>query len=375
MTVEGEPHAAGPGPKVETATLRTGLTTGVCATAAAVAAARLALGQRAPDPVPVTLPRGEAVTLPLHDSRALEGAGEAGTIKDAGDDPDATHGARVWARVRATPDAGIAFLAGAGVGTVTRPGLPVPAGEPAINPVPRRMLTEHLERVAAEAGHPGGFEVTVGVDDGERIAERTMNPRLGIRGGISILGTTGIVRPFSCSAYIASIHQAIEVARSNGLQRVAACTGGTSEDFARRQYGLEDLALIEMGDAFGAVLKYLRRRPLPALLLVAGFGKLSKFAAGHLDTHSRKSAIDLDFLARQAAEASADAALCERITASNTSIEALDACREAGVPLGNRIATLARDRAGAYLPAGTGIEVCAVDRNGEQVGLAPEVGV
>ncbi|MGM0411888.1 MAG: cobalt-precorrin-5B (C(1))-methyltransferase [Pseudomonadota bacterium] len=373
MTLEGEPRAAGPEPKGETAALRTGLTTGVCATAAAVAAARLALGLRAPDPVPVTLPRGETVTLPLRDSRALEGAGEAGTIKDAGDDPDATHGARIWVRVRPTPDAGIAFRAGAGVGTVTRPGLPVPPGEPAINPVPRRMLTEHLERVAADAGHPGGFEVTVGVDDGERIAERTMNPRLGIRGGISILGTTGIVRPFSCSAYIASIHQAIEVARSNGLQRVAACTGGTSEDFARRQYGLEDLALIEMGDAFGAVLKYLRRRPLPALLLVAGFGKLSKFAAGHLDTHSRKSAIDLDFLARQAAEAGADAALCERITACNTSIEALDACQEAGVALGDRIAALARDRAGAYLPAGTGIEVCAVDRAGQRAGHAPEV--
>ncbi|MFA9460452.1 cobalt-precorrin-5B (C(1))-methyltransferase [Thiohalorhabdus methylotrophus] len=350
--------------------LRTGLTTGTCATAAAVAAARLALGAAAPDPVPVTLPRGEAVTLALLDAGTVAGGGEAGVRKDAGDDPDATHGARVWVRVEPRVESGVAFHAGAGVGTVTRPGLQVPAGEPAINPVPRQMIAAHLEAVAGELDHAGGFAVTVGVDGGERIAERTMNPRLGIVGGLSILGTTGIVRPFSCAAYIASIHQAIDVARSNGIRRVACCTGGTSEAAASDRYGLDDMALIEMGDLFGAALKYLRQHPIPTVVLAAGFGKLSKFAAGHLDTHSRKCAIDLAGLATEAADLGADNALAERIAAANTTMEALEACREAGVPLADRICARAWDQARRRLSDHSGLEVCAVDRDGRVLGHA-----
>ncbi|MFP4182856.1 MAG: cobalt-precorrin-5B (C(1))-methyltransferase CbiD, partial [Thiohalospira sp.] len=257
-----------------------------------------------------------------------------------------------------------------GVGTFTRPGLPLEPGEPAINPVPRRMLTEHLEGIAAECGHTGGFTVTVAVDDGERIAERTMNPRLGIRGGISILGTTGIVRPFSCAAYIASIHQAIDVARANGRRRIACCTGRTSEAAARAAWGLDDTALVEMGDAFGAALKYLRRNPLPEVMLAAGFAKLGKFAAGHPDTHSRRCAVDFDFLADQARAAGADEALAARVAAANTSIEALDHCRAAGVELGDRIAAAGAERARRYLPAETRLEVRAVDRQGAVVGTA-----
>ncbi|SCX78410.1 cobalt-precorrin-5B (C1)-methyltransferase [Thiohalorhabdus denitrificans] len=350
--------------------LRTGLTTGVCATAAAAAAARLALGGEQRTPVPVTLPRGEAVTLPLQDLRAVEGGAEAGVIKDGGDDPDATHGARVWVRIVPTPESGVAFQAGAGVGTVTRSGLPVPPGEPAINPVPRQMITEYLQEVAAELGHPGGFTVTVGVDGGERIAQRTMNPRLGIEGGISILGTTGIVRPFSCSAYIASIHQAIDVARANGLGRVACCTGGTSEAAAQAHYGLDDMALIEMGDLFGAALKYLRQHPIPAVVLMAGFGKLSKFADGHLDTHSRKCAIDLAGLAAEAEQLGAGGELVARVADANTAMEALAACQEAGLPLADRVCARAWVQARRLLPATTALEVCAVDRRGRVVGQA-----
>lgn len=350
--------------------LRTGLTTGVCATAAALAAARLALGRAAAETVAVTLPRGGEVTLPLQDARAIPGGAEAGVIKDAGDDPDATHAARVWVRVEPVPEPETIFQAGAGVGTVTRPGLPVPEGEPAINPVPRRMIAEHLEEVAAEVGHGGGFRVTVGVDDGERIAQRTMNPRLGIVGGISILGTTGIVRPFSCAAFIASIHQGIDVARSNGLERVACCTGGTSEAMARERYGLDDMGLVEMGDLFGAVLKYLGKHPIPAVVLASGFGKLTKFAAGHLDTHSRKCAIDLDALAEEARDLGADEGLAARVAAANTSLEALGLCQEVGLPLAERICTRAWSRARSYLADSTVLEVCAVDREGRLIGYA-----
>ncbi|WP_443081423.1 cobalt-precorrin-5B (C(1))-methyltransferase [Thiohalorhabdus sp.] len=353
--------------------LRTGLTTGACATAGAVSAARRALGAPPTDSVPLTLPRGEAVTLPLHDRQAWDQGAEAGVIKDAGDDPDATHGARVWVRVVPVAAAGVAFHAGDGVGTVTRTGLPVPPGEPAINPVPRRMIADHLTAVAAELGHTGGFEVTVGVDGGERIAARTMNPRLGIEGGISILGTTGIVRPFSCSAYIASIHQAIDVARANGLEQVACCTGGTSEAAARARYGLDDMALIEMGDLFGAALKYLSKHPVTGVALVAGFGKLSKFARGHLDTHSRQCAIDMPGLAAEARGLGATEATADRIEAANTSLEALANAQEAGLSLADRVCARAWDQAERLLPAHTDLAVCAVDRQGEVAAQAAGV--
>jgi cobalt-precorrin-5B (C1)-methyltransferase len=208
------------------------------------------------------------------------------------------------------------------------------------------------------------------VDGGERIAARTMNPRLGIEGGISILGTTGIVRPFSCSAYLASIHQAIDVARSNGLGQVACCTGGTSETAARHRFGLGDMALIEMGDLFGGALKYLRHHPIPAVAVMAGFGKLSKFARGQLDTHSRKCAIDLAALAAEAAELGADDALVARIETANTSLEALAACQAAGLPLADRVCARAWDQAERLLPADTRLDVCAVDRAGAIVGEA-----
>lgn len=353
-----------------TAPLRTGLTTGTSATAAALGAARLALGGSATTSQEVVLPRGQVVSLALASLERVPGGAEAAVIKDAGDDPDATHGARIRARVEPRPAAGVTFVAGPGVGTVTRSGLVLPPGEPAINPVPRRMITDHLERLARELDHAGGFRVTLGVDGGERIARRTMNPRLGILGGISILGTTGIVRPFSCSAYIASIHQAIDVARANGLRQVACCTGGTSERTASERYGLDEMGLVEMGDFFGAALKYLRRQPLPRVALVAGFAKLGKFAAGHPDTHSRSSSIDLDFIAATAAAAGADAALARRIRGCNTSIEALAACQEAGVALGDRIAALALEQARSYQLPDTTLEVVAVDRQGRVVGTA-----
>lgn len=354
--------------------LRTGLTTGTSATAAALGAARLALAGERSAAAEVVLPRGRVVSLALAALELVPGGAEAAVIKDAGDDPDATHGAWIRTRVEPLETAGITFVAGPGVGTVTRTGLMLPPGEPAINPVPRQMISDHLERLARELGHPGGFRVTVSVDGGEHIARRTMNPRLGILGGISILGTTGIVRPFSCSAYIASIHQAVDVARANGLTQVACCTGGTSERVARERYGLDEMGLVEMGDFFGAVLKYLRRRPLPRVSLVAGFGKLSKFAAGHPDTHSRSSAIDLDFIAASAEAVGADAALARHIRGCNTSIEALAACEEAGVALGDRIAALALEQARGYrLPDGV-LDVVAVDRQGRVVGTAGDGG-
>lgn len=365
---------ASPGMREETpersGPLRTGWTTGACATAAACAAAELLFAGSAPEFAHLSLPRGREVDLAIADSRQLHGETEAAVIKDAGDDPDATHGARVWVRLRLRADPGIAFHAGEGVGTVTRSGLALAVGEPAINPVPRQMLDGHLKAMAARFGHTGGFDVTVGVDDGEAIAKNTMNPRLGILGGISILGTTGIVRPFSCSAYIASIQQGIDVARTNGLEHVAACTGSTSERIVQAHYALSDMALIEMGDFVGAVLKYLGRNPVANVTLVGGIGKFSKLAAGRLDTHSRKGGVDLEFLAREAATAGASPDLQEAVRASNTALEAVTTCEAADIALADRICDQAWRIARPYLPTETALEVWTIDKPGSVVGTA-----
>lgn len=352
--------------------LRRGLTTGTCATAAALVAGRCLLTGDEPRSVEIELPGGGRPLLHIEDLARDSDAVVAGVIKDAGDDPDATHGARVWVRLARRDEPGLVFAAGAGVGTVTRAGLPIPVGEPAINPVPREMIRHHLEELAAETGYDGGFRVTVGIDRGEDLARHTMNARLGIVGGLSILGTSGIVRPFSCAAFIASIHQAVDVARAGGITHVAGCTGGVSENFVRDHYGLDRGALIEMGDLFGALLKYLRRHPLPRLTLACGFGKLSKFAAGHLDTHSRQCAIDFDFLAGEAKALGADLDLQKAVRQANTSIEALELCRAGNIRLGEHLAEQARQQAQDRVSPHTRVDICAVDRQGKLVGYAGE---
>jgi cobalt-precorrin-5B (C1)-methyltransferase len=353
------------------APLRSGLTTGTCATATSLAAATLLLGGPASDVVAITLPKGREVTLRLEYCRRLnEGGAEAGTIKDAGDDPDVTHGALVHAQVRLVQTPGVVFRAGEGVGTVTRPGLVLGVGEPAINPVPRRMMTEHLARLAAAHHYGGGFELTLGVRNGAELALKTMNPRLGILGGLSILGTSGIVRPFSCAAYIASIHQGIDVAHTNGYEHIAACTGNASEDTIRRLYGLPDIALIEMGDFVGAVLKHLRKVPVARLSLCGGFGKISKLAAGHMDLHSRHSSIDLPRLAQWAAALGADTQLQAAICSANTSQQALALALERQVPLGDEVCRHALAFARRTVPAQVEVEVIAIDRQGGVVGRA-----
>ncbi|MEQ6885290.1 cobalt-precorrin-5B (C(1))-methyltransferase [Salicola sp. Rm-C-2C1-2] len=354
--------------------LRQGLSTGACATAASVAAARALLIGSEDRCVRIRLPRGQEPAMTIEDLTVAGTSAKAGVIKDAGDDPDATHGARLWVCVELMGETGVQFRAGEGVGTVTRSGLPVPRGEPAINPVPRQLITEHLQDLAAETGFAGGFSVTVGIDDGEAIARNTMNGKLGIQGGLSVLGTTGVVRPFSCSAFIASIHQSVDVARANGLTHIAGCTGGTSESFARSHFGLEDGAIVEMGDMFGALLKYLKKHPLRQVTLASGFGKLSKFAAGEPDTHSRRCAIDFDFIADEAVAVGAGQELAEWIRNANTSIEALEACQNSGIPLGDRIAGVSLARARDYLPGDHHLSVCAVSRRSELVGFAEEAG-
>ncbi|MET8825521.1 cobalt-precorrin-5B (C(1))-methyltransferase [Streptomyces sp. NPDC004610] len=356
--------------------LRPGWTTGACATAATTAAYTALLTGRFPDPVTITLPRGQTPAFALAVEELADGRAMAGVVKDAGDDPDVTHGALIRATVRRLPaGAGVVFRAGPGVGTVTRPGLPLPVGEPAVNPVPRRMMREHVALVAerygggGRGGGGGDVEITLSVDHGEEIARSTWNPRLGILGGLSVLGTTGIVVPYSCSAWIDSIRRGVDVARAAGRTHVAGCTGSTSERTVAEEYGLPEDALLDMGDFAGAVLKYLRRHPVDRLTVCGGFAKLSKLAAGHLDLHSARSQVDKGFLAALARRGGADPALAARVADANTGLAALQLCRAAGVPLGDLVAVRARDEALAVLRgAPVAVDVLCIDRAGVVVG-------
>jgi cobalt-precorrin-5B (C1)-methyltransferase len=369
--------------------LRRGWTTGTCATAATKAAYAALLTGEFPDPVEVTLPRGERVAFALAVTGRDTTSATAGVVKDAGDDPDVTHGATILATVRrGAPESGVTFRAGAGVGMVTRAGLPVPPGEPAINPVPRRMIAQAIAEVAAAAGGGAGgdVEVEIAVPDGEALAGKTLNARLGIVGGLSILGTTGIVVPYSCSAWIHSIYSGIDVARAAGITHIAGGTGATSESAVQKLYGLPETALIDMGDFVGGMLKYLRRHPVPLVTIAGGVGKMTKLAQGLLDLHSRRGAVDLKALAglatakgggaaaspaRSAGSASATT-LAERIARSNTAAEAFAHAAAEGVALGDAVARAARATAQRVVQGyPIAVEVVLFDRDGALAGRAP----
>ena len=324
------------------APLRRGWTTGACATAAAKAAFQALISGRFPDPVTIRLPRGETPAFSLARHERGDTWARASVIKDAGDDPDVTHGAEISATVRmAKPGVGITFVAGPGVGTVTRAGLPLPPGEPAINPVPRQMMQSAIDDVAAGVGVPSDVEIEIAIEGGEELAARTWNPRLGIVGGLSILGTTGIVVPFSCAAWIHSIHRGIDVARAAGLTHVAGSTGNTSENTVKVHYDLPDIALLDMGDFAGGLLKYLRDHPLPRLTIAGGFAKICKLAQGALDLHSGRSQVDLAFLADLAGRSGATEILKVEIQGVNTAAEALALASKEDIDLAGPIATKA----------------------------------
>jgi cobalt-precorrin-5B (C1)-methyltransferase len=353
--------------------LRRGWTTGACATAAAKAAYAALLTGDFPDPVEITLPRGGRASFALAVSRRSKDRATAGVVKDAGDDPDVTHGALILATVRhGAAGSGVLLRAGEGVGTVTRPGLPVPPGEPAINPVPRGMIGAAVEEIASAAHRTADIEVEIAIPGGEALAAKTLNPRLGIVGGLSILGTTGVVVPYSCSAWIYGIRQGIDVARAMGLTHIAGATGRNSEAAVRQFHHLREQALIDMGDFVGAMLKYLVTHPVPRVTVAGGVGKMSKLAQGLLDLHSKRGSVDLRTLASFAGAAGASAAVRERILSSNTAAEAFAHAQTERVALGDTVAHAAQDTAMRVVKGrGIAIEIALFGRDGKLVGHAP----
>ncbi len=349
--------------------LRSGWTTGACAAAAAKAAFVALTTGAFPETVAITLPRGQRPSFAIVHSGWDDTGPTAGVIKDAGDDPDVTHGAMILATVAAgAPGSGVQFRAGAGVGTVTRPGLPLGVGEPAINPGPRAMIAAALGDAAD--GRAPDVVVTVSIPGGEQLAAKTLNARLGIVGGLSVLGTTGIVVPFSCSAWIHSIHRGIDVARASGLRHIAAATGSTSEAAVQRLLGLQEAALIDMGDFIGGTLKYLRHHPVDRLTVAGGFAKVAKLAQGAMDLHSGRSRIDLSRLGAVAAASGAAPEVVSEIAAAESAGQALAIADAAGLRLADAVAHAARAVVRETLADATAVDVFVFDRAGALIGHA-----
>lgn len=315
--------------KVRPKALRTGWTTGTCASAAARAAALL-LTTGEPQPVvEVALPSGRRITFATDRCELLPAAGtgrtraEAVVVKDAGDDPDVTHGAHLTATVSWRDTPGIALHGGVGVGVVTKPGLGLTVGEPAINATPRAMITQAVGEVIDL--DTSGVDVTISVPEGEVMARKTTNARLGILGGISILGTTGIVRPFSTASWRASVEQAVSVAAAQGETAVVLCTGGRTERGAMQAVpGLPDVCFIEVGDFTGAALRRAVENGLERVAFVGMVGKLTKLASGVLMTHYTRSKVDTGVLADITRAVGGPEALAAEVTVANTARHAYE---------------------------------------------------
>jgi len=272
--------------------------------------------------VSISLPKGKQMTINISWSKYdNDKSVTAAVIKDGGDDPDVTNGAEICAKVSLldTPDK-IIIDGGKGVGRVTKPGLGLKIGKAAINPTPLKMINQAIDEILGELKHRYGVSVIISVPKGEEIAKKTDNPRLGIIGGISILGTTGIVIPYSTASFAASIRQSIDVSRAMGSDSVILTTGGRSEDFARSIYGnsIADHAYIQIGDFIGFAIKQCALKKIKKAYVVGFIGKLTKMAMGIKQTHVKGSHVDMNFLAELASRCGADSDLVNKIMLANT---------------------------------------------------------
>ena len=312
----------------DTSRLRYGFTTGSAAAAAAKVSTLVLAGQSPVSEVDIPLPNGSRLAIPVESVEKFGHGVKTTVVKDGGDDPDVTHKARISVTATLSPDLNvpelIELLAGQGVGRVTKPGLPVPVGEPAINPVPREQIRAAVREAREGAGLQAGVSLTVEVADGEKIARKTLNPRLGIIGGISILGTRGTVKPFSCASYKATISSALDVARAQGIGTAALSTGGRSERLLKDHHpDLPDEAFVQVADFFAFSLQQTSSKHFSCIILGCFFGKLVKMAQGHAYTHARTAELDFARLARWAREQGIDPALAREIEACNTARQAL----------------------------------------------------
>ncbi|HVA61528.1 MAG TPA: cobalt-precorrin-5B (C(1))-methyltransferase [Mycobacteriales bacterium] len=354
--------------RVRTVALRTGWTTGTCAAAAAKAACTALSTGTTPPTVDTPLPTGDRVVLPVDSYAVRAGAASAVVVKDAGDDPDVTHGARLTATVRWAEHPGLELDGGVGVGVVTKPGLGLDVGGPAINPVPRQQIRTAVGEVVDLT--TVGVGVVISVPDGERMARKTTNARLGILGGISILGTTGIVRPFSTESWRSSVVQAIAVMAAQGERTLVLSTGGRTEQAAMRLLpDLPEVCFVEVGDFTGSALREARARGLSEAVFVGMVGKLTKLAAGVLMTHYTRSKVDPGLLAAITADAGGDGDCVAEVSAANTARHAYEMWEAAGLlrPAGDLLCRRVADNLNRFADGKLSVDVAMVDPDGRRL--------
>jgi cobalt-precorrin-5B (C1)-methyltransferase len=363
--------------KVRQKALRTGWTTGTCASAAARAATLLLVTGEPVREVDVALPSGRRVGFAVERCELLRpGRAEAVVVKDAGDDPDVTHGAHLTATVAWAATPGVHLHGGVGVGVVTKPGLGLEVGGPAINPVPRAMITQAVGEVADPSAR--GLDVTISVPDGEQRARRTTNARLGILGGISILGTTGIVRPFSTASWRASVEQAVSVAAAQGERTIVLCTGGRTEKGAMALLpALPEVCFVEVGDFTGAALRRAVEHGMERAVFVGMIGKLTKLASGVLMTHYTRSKVDTGVLGAVTAAVGGPEPLAAEVAAANTARHAYELWEAAGLlaPAGAELCRRVAAVMERFTEERVRAEVALVDFTGTRVIAATEGGL
>ena len=313
---------------------RKGYTTGACSAAAARAATLGLLTGKVPEQIESLLPNGQRVIFVVHEGAVAECAAHAVIIKDAGDDPDCTHGAHLTVDVRLLTDSAnkVQLKGGDGVGTITMRGLGLEVGGPAINPVPRKNIEANIREIASELLQTQSLEVTVSVPGGQDMAKKTLNDRLGIIDGISILGTTGIVHPYSTAAFRASVVQGVEVAANQGQETVVLTTGGRTEKFTIRELAdLDPACFVQMGDFLGPALDSAQKVGIKQIIIGGMVGKLTKIAQGEVITHARRNPVNTKLLADIAATVGADTAVCMEIANGETARFAGERMEELGL--------------------------------------------
>ena len=299
--------------------LRTGYTTGSSATAASKAALLSIIKQQKIEEVEITLPKKTTIRIPVNSCQFEKNKAKCSVIKDGGDDPDVTHGAEIIVELTFNDNKNqIEIDGGEGVGIVTKPGLGLEINKPAINPVPRKMITENLREIGSDILNEKGIRVVISVPKGKELGPKTDNPRIGIKEGISILGTSGIVIPFSTASYAASIRQNLDVSIAMGNDTVVLTTGGRSEDFAKKIVDLPEHCFVQMGDFSGYTIQQCGKKNIKKAYVVGFIGKLAKMAAGVKQTHVKGSKVDMNFLAELAKKVNADEKIIDSIKKANT---------------------------------------------------------
>lgn len=345
--------------------LRSGFTTGTCAAAAAKAAI-LAYYQQKPAIVEVFSPQGQSLLVPVASSEATETGGIATVIKDAGDDPDITHGAAIVAEVEFTDGPAILLKAGSGVGRVTKPGLAIPVGEPAINPGPRKMI---LQAVRENIPENTGAVVTISVPDGQKLAKRTLNSTLGIVGGLSIIGTTGVVHPMSEEAFKNSLTPQISITRALGYQELVLTPGKIGQDIAVNKFSLPAEAVVQTSNFIGHMLESAVEQGIKKVLLFGHLGKLVKVAAGIFHTHNRMADARMETLAAYLGAAGAPAAVLREILACTTTEAAMPLIERYGLTgVYHTLARRASIRAARYVFEDLNVGTAIVTLKGEMLG-------